>query len=119
MEYLNWILTALLAFFLLQRILPSKGVRHITTAELKNVLKDKNIQFVDVRTPGEFAGKHIKEFRNMPLNQLSQKATGLSTDKEVVVICQSGMKSNKAAKQLKKLGFKNIANVKGGMSAWS
>ncbi|NRK74194.1 rhodanese-like domain-containing protein, partial [Salmonella enterica subsp. enterica serovar Typhi] len=42
----------------------------------------------------------------------------LSKDKEVVVICQSGMRSQNATKILKKLGFTNVTNVKGGMSAW-
>ena len=42
-----------------------------------------------------------------------------SKEKEIVVICQSGMRSMKATKTLKKLGFKNITNVKGGINAWS
>jgi len=100
-------------------LLPTKGVRQISTSELKNELNDRNKQYIDVRTPGEFSGNHIKGFKNMPLNQLSGKANTLSKDKEIIVICQSGMRSNKASKVLKKLGFKEVTNVKGGMSAWS
>ncbi|MED1563912.1 rhodanese-like domain-containing protein, partial [Alkalihalobacillus alcalophilus] len=48
-----------------------------------------------------------------------QKASQLLKEKEVVVICQSGMRSNKASKVLRKMGFKKITNVKGGMSAWN
>jgi rhodanese-related sulfurtransferase len=55
----------------------------------------------------------------MPLHQLAQKSNELSKDNEVVVICQSGMRSQKATKVLKKLGFTKITNVKGGVSAWS
>ncbi|MCL6573723.1 MAG: rhodanese-like domain-containing protein [Bacillus sp. (in: Bacteria)] len=105
--------------FLAWRLLPVKGVRGITTIQLKNELGDKNKQYIDVRTPGEFKGRSIKEFKNIPLNQLANKASTLSKDKEVIVICQSGMRSAQAAKTLKKLGFQQITNVKGGMSAWN
>ena len=100
------------------RLRPVKGVRNITTSQLKQELGDKNKQYIDVRTPGEFKGNSIKGFKNIPLNQLANKATLLSSDKEVVVICQSGMRSSRAAKILKNLGYKQITNVKGGMSAW-
>lgn len=36
-----------------------------------------------------------------------------------MLICQSGMRSSKASKLLKKLGFKHITNVKGGMMDWN
>ncbi|MET3699377.1 rhodanese-related sulfurtransferase [Bacillus oleivorans] len=100
------------------RFMPSKGVKQITTEELKNVLTDKNKQFIDVRTQGEYKANHIREFENIPLNQLPQKTESLSKEKEVVVICQSGMRSSQASKQLKKSGFKSVTNVRGGMSAW-
>jgi rhodanese-related sulfurtransferase len=119
MEYINIIIIVLVGFFLLRMLLPTKGVRQISTAELKNELNDKNKQYIDVRTPGEFSGNHIKGFKNIPLHQLNGKANTLSKDKEVIVICQSGMRSNKASKVLKKLGFTQVTNVKGGMSAWS
>ncbi len=112
------IIIVLLIGLFVWRLRPVKGVRTITTAQLKNELADKNKQFVDVRTPGEFKGNSIKGFKNIPLDQLPNKASTLSKDREVVVICQSGMRSARAAKILKNLGFKNITNVKGGMSAW-
>jgi rhodanese-related sulfurtransferase len=118
LEFINYFFIGLLLFLIVNRFTPTKGVRNISTTELKNEMNDKNKQYVDVRTPGEFKGNHIKGFKNIPLHQLAQKATELSKDKEVVVICQSGMRSQKASKQLKKLGFTNVTNVKGGMSAW-
>lgn len=120
MEYLNYIVFALIILFLAQRFFPTKGVRQITTEELKNQLKNsKDKQFIDVRTPGEYKGNNIRGFKNIPLHQLDQKTNDLSKEKEIVVICQSGMRSNKACKVLKKKGFTQITNVKGGMSAWN
>lgn len=118
MDYINYILIGLLILFLLQRLLPTKGVRQITTSDLRKELNDKNKQYIDVRTPGEFKGRNIKGFKNIPLHQLVSKVNELSKDKEVVVICQSGLRSNKATKVLRKQGFKQVTNVKGGMSAW-
>jgi len=118
LEYIKYIIIALIVIYFITRLLPTKGVRNITSAQLKNELNDKNKQFVDVRTPGEYKNNHIRQFKNIPLHQLEQKISQLSKDKEVVIICQSGMRSNKACKILKKQGFKQVTNVKGGMSAW-
>lgn len=118
MEYLNYILLALLIIFFIQRYLPTKGVRQISTTDLKKFLNDKNKQYIDVRTLHEYQARNIKGFKNIPLHELTNKSNQLSKEKEVIVICQSGMRSNKASKLLKKLGFKQITNVKGGMSAW-
>ncbi len=114
----NLLIIGAVAFFLYKRFVPTKGIRTISTAELKMELKNKDKQFIDVRTPNEFKGNHIKEFKNIPLHVLQNKANGLSKDKEVIVICQSGMRSSNATKVLKKMGFENITNVKGGMGAW-
>lgn len=120
MEYINYVLIGLFVLFIVYRFMPTKGVRNISTAELKNELKAKNKLFIDVRTAGEYKGNHLREFKNIPLNLLAQKAEKeLSKDKEVIVICQSGMRSSQASKILKKLGYTKVTNVKGGMNAWS
>ncbi|OLO28513.1 rhodanese [Alkalihalophilus pseudofirmus] len=115
---INILLFGLVAIFLINKFLPVKGVKQISTAQLKDELKRSDLQFIDVRTSGEFASNHIKKFKNIPLHEISNKVNQLSKEKEVVVICQSGMRSNKATKILKKMGFNHISNVKGGMSAW-
>ena len=120
MEYINYIIIVLILLFVLQRILPPKGVRQISTNELKEELDNRDKQFIDVRTQGEFKANHIRGFENIPLHRLSEKANKkLSQDTEVIVICQSGMRSQRASKVLKKMGFTKVTNVKGGMSAWT
>ena len=119
MEYIHYIVIGLIISFIIKSILPTKGMQNISTAELKNKLKDRNKQFIDVRTSREYKGNHIKGFQNIPLEQLAQRANNLSKEKEVIVICQSGMRSKSASKTLKKLGFTKVINVKGGMNAWS
>ena len=101
--------------FLVWRFKTTSGVNTISTSQLKNRLNDKDIVFIDVRTPAEYKNRHISQFKNLPLG--SDLST-LPNNKEIIVICQSGMRSNQACKQLKKLGYKNITNVSGGMNAY-
>ena len=109
------IIIAVIVVFLVWRMKPVKGINTISTAQLKPILQDKGKVFIDVRTPGEFKSRNIQQFKNIPLGSDYSK---LPKDKEIVVICQSGMRSKQACKQLKKLGFENVTNVRGGMSAY-
>jgi rhodanese-related sulfurtransferase len=111
----TFIIIAVIVAFFVWRMKPSKGVSSISTAELKGMLNDKDKVFIDVRTPGEYKARNIKQFKNMPLGTDYSK---LPKNKEIVVICQSGMRSNNACKQLKKLGYEKVTNVRGGMSAY-
>lgn len=109
------IIIAVIVAFFVWRMKPGKGINSISTAELKTILNDKDKVFIDVRTPGEYKSRNIKQFKNMPLGTDYSK---LPKDKEIVVICQSGMRSSNACKQLKKLGYEKVTNVRGGMSAY-
>lgn len=115
--WLYVIIAVIVVWLIMRNMSTAKGVKTISTDELKNELKTKNKSFIDVRTPGEYKSNHIREFKNIPLNQLQGKVGNLSKDKGVVVICQSGMRSSQACKLLKKQGFDNVTNVKGGMNA--
>lgn len=111
-------LVIIIIVFAWSRFAPVKGISNISTHEAKNKMNDKDVQFIDVRTPGEYKANHRKPFKNIPLPKLPQQTEKLDKNKEIVVICQSGMRSMKAAKLLKKQGFGKISNVKGGMGAW-
>ncbi|SCY85658.1 MULTISPECIES: rhodanese-like domain-containing protein [unclassified Lysinibacillus] len=111
----TWIVIALIAAFFIWRMKPTKGVHSISSAQLKNMLNDKDKVFIDVRTPAEYKGRNIPQFKNVPLGSSFDK---LPKDKEIIVICQSGMRSSQACKKLKKQGFKHVTNVRGGMSAY-
>ncbi|WP_203248045.1 rhodanese-like domain-containing protein [Sporosarcina beigongshangi] len=109
------IIVGLVIAFIAWRMMPTKGIQTISTDQLKGIVNDKDKIFVDVRTPAEYKGRNIRQFKNIPLGSDFSK---LPKDKEIIVICQSGMRSNQACKQLKKLGYDNVTNVRGGMSAW-
>ena len=116
---LSYIIFGVIVIFIVFRFLPTKGVKNITISQLKHELEDhQNKQFIDVRTPGEFKGIISLDLKIFHFNSYHKKHKSLSKEKDVVVICQSGMRSQQASKMLKKLGFKHIANVKGGVSSW-
>jgi len=111
---MEWFVIIIVAAFILWRLKPA-NVNTIGASELKNILQDQDKVFIDVRTPGEYKANHIPQFQNLPLGS---DFTKLPKDKEIVVICQSGMRSSQACKQLKKLGYERVTNVRGGMNAW-
>lgn len=114
-----YIVLIVIAIYIAYNWYSTRNIKHITTADLRGLLKDKNnYQFVDVRTPGEFKSNKIKGFINIPVDQIHSQLEKLSQDKAVVVICQSGSRSSRAAKVLIKSGYKNVINVRGGMSTW-
>ena len=109
------LLIAVIVAFLAWRMKPAKGVKTISTTELKTIINDKDKLFIDVRTPAEYKARNVKQFKNLPLGSDFSK---LPKDKEIVVICQSGMRSKQACNQLKKLGYSRVTNIRGGMSAY-
>jgi rhodanese-related sulfurtransferase len=114
-----WLLIACIVILIVTRFIPVKGIINITTHEAKAKFAEKNLQFIDVRTPGEYTRNHQRPFRNIPLYELTQRLSELDKNKDIVVICQSGIRSSKASRVLKRKGFTQIYNVKGGMSAWN
>jgi len=73
-------------------------------------------QLIDVRTPAERAGFNIGG-QHIPLDTLSDNLEKIKTKKELVIVCQSGVRSAKAVEQLKQAGI-NSASLQGGLAQW-
>ncbi len=75
---------------------------------------------IDVRTPQEYHGGHIKDTKLMPLGELMHNIDALNEykDEEIVVVCHSGARSMMAAQLLVRDGFKDVRNLTGGMIMW-
>jgi glyoxylase-like metal-dependent hydrolase (beta-lactamase superfamily II)/rhodanese-related sulfurtransferase len=78
------------------------------------------IQVIDVREPAEFSDAlgHIPSARLLPLSDLAARAGEIARDKPVVAVCRSGARSAQATVLLQKAGFKDVANLAGGMLRW-
>lgn len=78
-------------------------------ADLGQLIKNGAI-ILDVRTPGEYAGGHIKGSVNIPVDQLKNKMSALKKDKVIITCCASGMRSSAAKGMLKANGFAEVHN---------
>lgn len=75
---------------------------------------------VDVREIDEYAGGHIPEAVNMPLQEMSDYAAFLPEDHEapILVVCESGNRSLSGALFLSSLGYRDVRSINGGTRDW-
>ena len=92
----------------------------ITPAEAKALMdSEEGYIILDVRTPEEFAERHIEGAILIPDYEIGEKAESILTDKEqlILVYCRSGRRSKNAANELATLGYTNIKEF-GGINDW-
>ena len=77
----------------------------------------ENITILDVREVDEFQAGHIEGALNAPLSTLENGYEQLDASKLYYVICQGGMRSERACQFLETKGF-DVVNVEGGMNQW-
>ncbi|MEO6981548.1 MAG: molybdopterin-synthase adenylyltransferase MoeB [Edaphobacter sp.] len=97
------------------------GVPQISVEELKHKLDAKEDIFVlDVREPHEYPIANLGALL-IPVGQVEARIGELAAqkDREIVVHCRSGARSQKAALVLKQAGFKHVSNLSGGLLAWA
>lgn len=73
---------------------------------------------LDVRTPREWATKHIEGSVNLPLNHLPERIAEVPRDGRIVVHCAGGYRSSIAASILHQHGITNLIEMAGGLAAW-
>jgi len=79
------------------------------------------VRIVDVREADEFTGPlgHPRGAELVPLGALEEAAKGWDREQPMVIVCRSGGRSGKAALWLESKGFKRVASLQGGMTAWN
>lgn len=107
-------------YFYYLRFLKVKGLNELDASSFEQVLtEEKNYTLIDVREPFEVEQGLIPGAVNIPLGQLENRINEVSRDYPVFLYCQSGMRSQRAAKILIAKGYPPpINNLKGGMMAW-
>jgi rhodanese-related sulfurtransferase len=98
-------------------------MKTITPLELQKLLQvQPDLLLLDVRTPVEYAGVHVAQARNEPLQRLQPKnfnAPDGSTDcRPVYLLCQSGGRAAKAAEKFAFEGQDRGVVIEGGTQAW-
>ncbi len=91
-------------------------------AQVKKWVDEKReLLILDVRRPNEFVTTKIEGTLLIPLQELDQRAEEIAAwkDRPVVVHCHHGVRSMNGTAILRKLGFRNVHSMAGGIDAWS
>ena len=95
------------------------GIPQMTVKELK-ARRDSGdeIFLLDVREPYEFQIAQIGG-KLIPQNDVPNRLAEIPRDREIIVHCRSGARSQRIAEFLKQSGYQDVVNVAGGILAWS
>ena len=112
---------SILSFLFGEQNLPDT-IKILDREEYKNAISKGKVQLVDVRTRAEFMSGHIKGANNIDFFQGSafeSACSKMKKEKPVYLYCQSGNRSQKAARRLVEMGFTEVYDLRGGYRTWS
>ena len=96
------------------------AVREISVQELKSRRdRGENPLVLDVREDWELQLASIPGVVHVPMNQIPGRLGEFSREAETIVMCHAGGRSMRVAQFLTNQGFTNVANLSGGIAAWS
>ncbi len=90
----------------------------LTTLQATQLLNKGKVTIIDVRAPDEFKAGHLRQSKNIPLDQLGARSAELDKAASVLLVCGVGARAARAAAQLKRAGFDNVYVLGGGFSEW-
>jgi len=95
------------------------GIPQLSVKDLKHRIDaGENVFILDVREPYEYQIAQIGG-KLIPQNDVPQRLAEIPRDREIVVQCRSGARSQKIAEFLKQSGYQQVVNLAGGILAWS
>jgi len=94
-------------------------LKQVKPGELfQKLQQEKDLQLIDVREPHEHEQFNIGG-RLIPLDEIMRAADSIPKNKEVVIYCKMGIRSQIAIQRLQeRFGFTNLINLQGGLEAW-
>jgi rhodanese-related sulfurtransferase len=93
----------------------------VSAAQATQLINREDALVVDVRDPGEFGTGHILGAKNVPLSRIDAVGSEIAAkrkEKPVIVYCDDGARSTKAAGALRSQGFSRVVSLSGGLGAW-
>lgn len=95
-------------------------VLKLTPAEfLERRRADPSWAMLDVREPWEVEVAAIPESLHIPMSAIASRLDELDAGRPLAVVCHSGVRSLRVAEFLEQQGFAEVANIEGGIDAWS
>lgn len=95
------------------------GGAEVGTLEATRLMNQGSL-VLDVRDAKEYAAGHLPKARHIPLAELPGRVGEIAKfkDKPVIVTCRSGARAGSACRYLRREGFNNVFQLKGGLAAW-
>jgi len=85
--------------------------------DIKKLDREKSI-LIDVRTPEEYSLGSIEGAKNIPVDELRNRLSEFPQDREIIVLCQVGLRAYIASKILRQKRYKNVKNLSGGYKTY-
>jgi rhodanese-related sulfurtransferase len=98
-----------------------KEIKEINPADLKQMQQSgEKFKLIDVREPDEVAQGAIAGAVAVPRGLIEYKIDTITADKDAKIVCYcgGGGRSALAAKNLKRMGYKNVMSLAGGYKGW-
>lgn len=99
------------------------GVRLVTPQDGAGILNDPpdNLVVLDVRTAEEFDAGHIEGATMIDFygDEFSDRIAELDPETPYLLYCRSGNRSGQTRDLMKQLGFSDVADIDGGVAAWT
>ncbi|SHL32535.1 Rhodanese-related sulfurtransferase [Fibrobacter sp. UWEL] len=92
-------------------------VKTVDWAKAEEMAKN-GAMYLDVRYPDELMKGYVPNAKNIPINELVARSGELPKDKDILIYCRSGRRSEAATNLLMKNGFERVYNVAGGFMAY-
>ncbi len=93
-------------------------LQEVDAATLKQLMEDDGVLLIDVREKKEFAAEHIPGAKLMPLSHFNPGRISNQAHRKIILQCQSGNRSAKAADKMFAAGFREVIHLKGGLPTW-
>lgn len=100
----------------------SKGSGAISCQDTIMAVNRNKAVIFDIRNVVSFKKGHIASSVSLPIEALDSRIKSKSLDKyknkQIIVVCNSGVAAGSGVQKLKVLGFENAIKLKGGIVAW-
>lgn len=117
------VVVALVIYLILQMSAASKNTaasslpKEISVSEAYSKYQ-QGAFFIDVRTQEEWNEFHAPNTSLVPLDLLPARLNEIPRDREIVVVCRSGNRSQQGRDILLNAGFTNVTSMQGGLNEW-
>ncbi len=119
----NWMLVSVALVSGVSLLIPTlqaMGNPGLSPTQAVLLINREKAHIVDVRSPEEFSTGHLIGAKNIALDTLQASLGKTISDKKrpLILVCASGMRSQKAQKIATQLGFEQAHSLSGGLKIW-